>query len=152
MQYTSQCAVQFRILVSTGRGATCNSVYFVCKSCQHIPAIASSCPHWNQMSCNNTVDCNKQETTPVCNGPPQAIMRLAGTMVALTWNQFSLNRLLTLWGTALCMYYTLILLLTIRPGNRGESRFYVTGYRKDYCYKLCGSIYMMLLLLPMPPV
>ena len=49
------------------------------------------------MSCNNAVDCNKQETTPVCNGTPQAMMRLAGTMVALTWNQFSLNRLLTLW-------------------------------------------------------
>ena len=29
--------------------------------------------------------------------------------------------------TALCIYYTLIILLTIRPGNRGESRFYVTG-------------------------
>ena len=48
--------------------------------------------------------------------------------------------------TTLCIYYALIILLTIRPGNRGESRFYVTGYRKDYCYKLCGSIYMMLLI------
>ena len=102
----------------------------MCRSCQHIPAIASSCPHWNQMSCNNTVDCNKQETTPVCNGPPQAIMRLAGTMVALMWNQFSLNRLCDVVETALCIYYTLIILLTVRPGNRGESRFYVTGVQE----------------------
>ena len=32
--------------------------------------------------------------------------------------------------TTLCIYYALIILLTIRPGNRGESRFYVTGVQE----------------------